>query len=297
MPSDMDRPRRLPRDFSKGIARLEDSIRAAVYNLSHRRKRFIVVLFALATALILYLLIFNASPATPHVSVTPVTGQQYFHQSPISSHLDLRFSADRSADTPLPPDVLSNLIRSFVVTTRELGVTPWLSHGTLLGWFWGRKFLPWNMGAEMHISLQDLTHLAVNYNVTRFTYEEYHTTYLLDINPFYIDRTENRNLRDNNRIDARWIDVDTGLFIDVTAVELSSGKVNDDSRGKKKMWLKAKDGHIYASKHVYPLQKSYFEGVDCYVPQAVAILLAQEYGKNALSSKIFNGYDRFSSHL
>jgi hypothetical protein len=59
------------------------------------------------------------------------------------------------------------------------------------------------------------------------------------------------------------------------------------AKGKK--FLKVKDGHSYEAKHVYPLQKSYLEGVDVFVPQAPQLLLAQEYKQHALKSKIYRG--------
>ena len=55
--------------------------------------------------------------------------------------------------------------------------------------------------------------LASYYNMTIHSYRK--RDYLLEVNPKYTDPSYEDYL---NVIDARWIDIDTGLFIDITAV-------------------------------------------------------------------------------
>jgi len=55
--------------------------------------------------------------------------------------------------------------------------------------------------------------LAKYYNMTVHTYKK--RDYMLEVNPGYTNASYKDNL---NVIDARWIDYQTGLFVDITAV-------------------------------------------------------------------------------
>jgi hypothetical protein len=63
-------------------------------------------------------------------------------------------------------------------------------------------------------------------------------TYILEINPNYVVKSTQDTL---NRIDARWIDTSSGLFIDITAVR------KDEEKRKKgnPEALMCKDQHHY----------------------------------------------------
>lgn len=53
-------------------------------------------------------------------------------------HYDARFLKE-----PLKPavqrDAIKILIQTYLATFRDLGVQTWLMHGSLLGWWWGKK--------------------------------------------------------------------------------------------------------------------------------------------------------------
>ena len=63
--------------------------------------------------------------------------------------------------------------------------------------------------------------LASYYNMTIHNFKK--RNYLLEVNPKYTDDSYEDYL---NVIDARWIDTETGLFIDITAVRPRPGKKN-----------------------------------------------------------------------
>ena len=63
--------------------------------------------------------------------------------------------------------------------------------------------------------------LANYYNMTIHNFKK--RNYLLEVNPKYTDGSYEDYL---NVIDARWIDTETGLFIDITAVRPRAGKKN-----------------------------------------------------------------------
>ena len=96
----------------------------------------------------------------------------------------------------------------------DLGIeTWWLAHGTLLGHYWGQKILPWDVDIDVQMPMTSLRYLATGYNSTRYQYGG--SIYLLDINPHYsIVSTADVS----NKIDARWIDMNNGKYIDITSV-------------------------------------------------------------------------------
>lgn len=158
-------------------------------------------------------------------------------------HCDRRF-ADKSLDEHAQRDALRSLIQTYLYTFRELNVQTWLMHGSLLGWWWGKKvrtclvvsamhqvkdgakyltgriyqIMPWDRDADVQISEADIYFLAAYYNMTTYYYKfpgiPEGRVYLLDINPHFEHRDADDRL---NVIDARWIDTQTGLFIDITA--------------------------------------------------------------------------------
>ena len=125
------------------------------------------------------------------------------------------------------------LLRSFVTFADTANIHFWLAHGTLLGWYWGGSFLPWDTDIDLQASLSNLLEFAAAHNGTIFSYPGGHEArnYTLDINTFIADRS----LSDTaNVIDARWIDMSNGKFIDITGVQELDN-----------VYLQAKDGHTY----------------------------------------------------
>jgi phosphorylcholine metabolism protein LicD len=104
------------------------------------------------------------------------------------------------------------------------------------------QILPWDSDLDLQVSEETIHFLAKYYNMT-----EYHFSlpglssgrnYLLEINPHYTIRGTEDKL---NVIDARWIDTDTGLFIDVSTVRTNWTAVEDGVEGA----LMCKDRHHY----------------------------------------------------
>src|SRR5205085_2841069 len=104
---------------------------------------------------------------------------------------------------------------------------------------------------------------------------------------------------DGNRIDARWVDMQTVLYIDITALS-----VHGDGEGKQ-ILFRAKDARMYLREHVTPLQRSAFVELEVYIPAATEMVLTQEYTESTLTAKssnsmnliiyLSNGCDRSST--
>lgn len=185
-----------------------------------------------------------------------------------------------------------------------LGAETWIMHGSLLGWWWNRRIMPWDSDIDVQVSEASLAFLAQYYNMTVHTFRDLEVpvlddgsgkeeeqeeqegrkkvdgeakSYLLEINPHWT----NGDVRDtHNVIDARWIDTATGLFIDITAL-----RVNHSSPAP--LSLYCKDTHRYLSTQIFPLRTSVFEHVPVRIPYAYQALLAAEYGEDALVNTEF----------
>ena len=98
------------------------------------------------------------------------------------------------------------------------------------------------------------------------------TIYLLDVNPHFTERANGDGM---NVIDARWINMDNGLYIDITGL---SKLDNEEHPGV----VSCKNFHDYRVEDLYPLEETDYEGVIAKVPLAYKKLLEEEYGEQAL---------------
>jgi len=244
---------------------------------------------------ILLCVLMNLYGSVPATAV-PDASQRYFTESPNSTHLDARFSHGTPPHHRHDPALFTNLTCSYLTTMNALGVTTWLAHGSLLGCFFGERRLPWDDDLDTHLMLEDLEFLASYYNMTVYEYGS--TSYLLDINPAYSTSTDPAppgNVEGfappgKNNIDARYIDMQSGLFVDMTALaptgplRLSAGLSGREQR------VLAKDGHQYRYSDIFPLQASAFEGCAVLVPRETAAILSAEYGVDSLTRTTYRGY-------
>jgi len=214
--------------------------------------------------------------------------EKYFHESVFHPHYDGRF-ADRVMNYQESKLALQNLIQSYLATFQDLGIETWLMHGSLLGWWWNRKSLPWDSDCDVQITEPSIEYLALYYNMSVFHYRTPRIPegrdYMLEINPNYKIRDRSDRL---NMIDARYIDTASGLFIDITVVRYNeSPSAGPDV-------LVCKDNHVYNDTDIFPLRDTYFEGVPAKIPFAYKAVLAEEYKEAALTNTAFE-HHRFDS--
>ncbi|KAI9861013.1 MAG: hypothetical protein M1824_002779 [Vezdaea acicularis] len=200
---------------------------------------------------------------------------KYFHEpggDDYLGHYDARYfkrvvSYDERSDT------LHHLVRSYLLWFREKGLETWIAHGTLLGWWWNGK-----------VSGATLDYLGKYENRTTHHYKSEDGTvqrdYLLDVNPHYQLRDRGDGM---NVIDARWIDVRTGLFIDITGLS----ETRPDSLPG--VWL-CKNYHRYRTRDLFPMRESTYEGVPVKIPYDYDKILMDEYQSKAMVLTEYEGH-------
>jgi hypothetical protein len=104
------------------------------------------------------------------------------------------------------------------------------------------QILPWDSDIDVQVSEATIAYLAEYYNMTEYHFSlpdiETGRNYLLEINPHYTIRGTEDKL---NVIDGRWIDTDTGLFIDISTVRKNYTAIAQGITGA----LMCKDRHHY----------------------------------------------------
>lgn len=218
-----------------------------------------------------------------------------FDCSQFHPHYDGRF-ADNTLPEHLRHTALTHLMQTYLSTMASLGAETWLMHGSLLGWWWSRSIMPWDSDIDVQMNMDSMHFLAAYHNMTMHHYwlpltdeqkenkeERKARDYLLEINPNYLNESTADRL---NMIDARWIDTETGLFIDITTLRPNNTAREEGIEGA----MMCKDTHHYLEQDVFPLRSSTFEGVAVKIPYAYSELLEEEYGRQALTQTVFQGH-------
>lgn len=225
-------------------------------------------------------------PIPPHPSDTP-SEYKYFREAGTTTLLLSHYDARFFPGSPLPPHqhlvALRHLIRSYLVTFDRLGAPTWLAHGTLLGWWWGGRVQPWDVDVDAQVltgTIRGLVEGGWNGSLHWYSSAPSGTggkrrRYLLDINPFYgmVGRGAGLNV-----IDARWIDVENGVYVDITGLEEREA----GEGGEGEVWS-CRNAHRYGRGELWPLRETEFEGVRARVPGDVEGVLAREYGRGSLT--------------
>ncbi|CAK7568278.1 MAG: mannosyltransferase [Sporothrix epigloea] len=239
---------------------------------------------------------FAAPPGSPATiakrrlpSKRPSKSEKYFHEPGSDNnlgHYDARYFKGLVPYDEHRP-ALRHLIRSYLTTFRALNVETWLAHGTLLGWWWNGKIMPWDYDLDVQVSDVTLYYLSKHYNRTLHTYryrdevtgKDLVKEYLLDINPNHgLPRGNGANI-----IDARWIDTSNGMFIDIT------GLAEREPKRSPGIWS-CKNFHRYRTRELYPMRETEFEGVPATIPYSFDKILTDEYGTKSLVSTQWEGH-------
>lgn len=212
---------------------------------------------------------------------------------------------------------LTSLMQSYLSTMADLGAETWIIHGTLMGWWWNRKvsssailhwppfdplqIMPWDSDVDVHVSADTMHFLASYYNMTIHTCRTAHAprgkNYMLEVNPKWVNSSPGDSL---NTIDARWIDMLSGVFIDITAVHRlpkhpgmmfckDSHRYRVSASNSTTLCAQRTHVKLLQEADLFPLRDSVFEDRPVKVPYNYAELLQEEYGRVSLTRTKFAG--------
>jgi hypothetical protein len=202
---------------------------------------------------------------------TKVNDTKYFFENSVSRHLDVRHSKiNRSIPLDFQAYLLRDLVHAWHQFSLDHKIVSWLAHGTLLSWFWNQKLFPWDTDLDFQMSYADVETLA------KFNSTLYKSRYLIDVNPNF----RYRYLQMHNTIDARFIDTEHGVLLDITVLSTNENGT-----------LHCKSPHFYNYTDLFPLSDTIFEGKRFFRPRNTIGILQKEYGE---LSMIYTTFKNFS---
>lgn len=142
-------------------------------------------------------------------------------------HYDKRFfNGELTTDLFKLQSRLNSLIRNFQKFTKANNLISWLSHGTLYGYIYNGEMFPWDNDFDIQMPIRHLHLLAQYFNQSLILEDptEGNGRFLLDVGSIITKRI---NGNGKNNIDARFIDIDSGLYIDITGLSVSSAYLSD----------------------------------------------------------------------
>lgn len=180
--------------------------------------------------------------------------------------------------------LLERLIRNWSRFAHEKGIVSWIMHGPLLSWFWNGLLFPYDVDIDIQMPARDLIEFSKKYNQTLVVEDpsEGYGRFLIDVCTF----VHNRDISyTGNHIDARFIDVDSGIYIDITGLGKSSAKLPEEYKEKPIVSKEqASDAvfndrrkHFYTLQQLLPLRYSMINGVPFFVPHRIENRLRFEY--------------------
>lgn len=195
--------------------------------------------------------------------------------------------------------ILDRLLRNWYLFAEEKGIVSWLMHGPLLSWYWDGLMFPFDLDIDIQMPIAELTRLTKEYNQTLVVENpsEGYGKYLIDVGTFIHNRGISKN---SNHIDARFIDVDSGIYIDITALSKSDAVTPPEYKDNSLVNIEKIDAtdveiyndrrkHFYTLPQLSPLRYSMMGGVPLYVPSTISDRLTFEYSKG-LKKYEFNNW-------
>ncbi|KAJ3304056.1 hypothetical protein HDV03_003170 [Kappamyces sp. JEL0829] len=217
---------------------------------------------------------FNTTTLSPSELAMVKQDFKFFAESRKSAHLDARYAVSFPVDAESRLIFLKGLLAAWSLFSDENELPSWMSHGNLLGWYWGQKLLTWDTDLDVQVPANLL------YEMQRHNNSMVFDRYLFQINPNHIWRRNQKK----NVIDARFVDTKSGFFIDIT------GLSNVRNTPENNMRIQCKSPHTYKYDDIFPLVRSTIDGIPVWRPNNVAGVLKGEYGAASMTNTLFEGH-------
>lgn len=164
----------------------------------------------------------------------PALAQKFFKEAAhivqfggMGYHRDKRFFNGGLINDPLEYQFrLNALIRNWLKFTKSNGLITWLAHGTVYGQIYNGMTFPWDNDFDVQMPISHLHLLSRYYNQSLIFEDprEGNGRFFLDVGTSITSRITGNGF---NNIDARFIDVDSGLYVDITGLSVSSHPLKD----------------------------------------------------------------------
>ncbi|RCK56603.1 hypothetical protein Cantr_05601 [Candida viswanathii] len=193
-----------------------------------------------------------------------------------------RFIGDRERQS-----VLHHMVRVWFQLMESYEYQSWINYGSLLGWKFNGLNMPWDTDIDIQMPIQQLDQLAQDFNRTlilenpRFG----NARYWLEISPTYV-----RQGNSKNHIDARFIDISTGLYIDITALSHDKDIAPPIETSEDSFPVHCKNWNWHNLDEIGPIQHAFFEGASVYLPNNISSILSKKYGDGALEQTHYHNH-------
>lgn len=196
-----------------------------------------------------------------------------------------RFFGDRERQA-----VLQHLVKNWFRFAETEKVASWVNYGSLLGWAFNGVNMPWDTDVDVQLPIAHLHRLSVKYNNTLIMENprDGNGVYLFEVTPTYVRQGNGKNF-----IDARLIDVNTGLYIDISGVSYTRHvppawmhSSQDISDKLKTMAVHCKNWNWHLLEELLPIRRTFFEGSSIYIPHNVTSILDRKYGPSSYTTDL-----------
>ncbi|ODV57854.1 uncharacterized protein ASCRUDRAFT_38674, partial [Ascoidea rubescens DSM 1968] len=232
-------------------------------------------------------------------------------------HYDFRFFKDITKDDQAHHlAILHRLMRVWFRLCLQFNIPSWINHGSIIGWYFNGLSLPWDADIDVQVPIQSLYKLSKTINNTLiYDYTDF-GTFEFGLRGFYFDVNENFLLRNQignpnvNNIDARLIDIESGVYIDITALTDFTSQTNNELITKLLLidiyqktnrlfedffhnMVHCRNYHYYKIEELTPLIPTYYENTITYLPANFLKNIVIEYDTKSINKLEFNDYKFF----
>lgn len=233
----------------------------------------------------------------------------------IGHHYDLNFFNGFISESKLNyfdhvPDkqkmILHQMLHTWLNFAFNAGFISYPAHGSLLAWYWNSMVFPWDADVDVILPIEDLSNLCMNYNNSLIIQSPTD-----GFNKYFLDCSSSLTVRQHgngaNNIDGRFIDVDTGMYIDLTGLAVSGDPgmneetikhygLTEDVAASDVDYYKLHDEHdifncrnfhFYSYDELSPMKISMMEHATAFTPSNIKRSLQSEYNDEALTKIMF----------
>lgn len=229
----------------------------------------------------------------------------------LGEHYDWRFFNGLTVGKSEQMISLHKLIKAYLEFCINEGLVTWIAHGSLLSWYWNGLVFPWDTDLDVQMPIGELNKLAEHFNQSLVIELISKNGHFNGMGKYFIDISSSITYREkgngNNNIDARFIDVDTGLYVDITGLSITntprpsrfeylepkfadvSGQENFNANQKHGL-ANCRNKHFIKIDEIEILRPIHFQNQLTYIPTNFLIMINNEYDLELITEKNYRDY-------